>query len=124
MLDMYLYRYKKGDTSSRTEVACWRKANQIRRWFVENLDGFVDNGETEVPREKLVELLAVCKAVFDSHITAIAKKLLPTSEGPFFGSTAYDKYYYQAVGYTIDRLTNILQRDDSDYYCIVYREWY
>lgn len=124
MLEMYLYRCKNDDDTYRTEVAYWQKANQIRRWFAENIDGFVDNGEAVVPREKLVELLAICKIVSESRMTWIAKKLLPTSEGPFFGSKYYGDSYYENVDYTIAKLTNIISLGGSDYYKIVYREWY
>ena len=125
MLDMYLYRCRKGDrTAGRTELACWDRANQIRRWFAENLEGFEDNGDTLVPREKIVELLAVCKVVSESHSTTVAKKLLPTSDGPFFGSTIYNYRYFEVVDYTIDRLSNILRFCNSDNYDIVYREWW
>ena len=35
-LDMYLHRRKKGtDGLLEPEVAYWRKANQIRQWFVD-----------------------------------------------------------------------------------------
>ena len=125
MLDMYLYRCRKGDrTAGRTELACWRKANQIRRWFAENLEGFEDNGDTVVPREKIVELLAVCKVVSESRLPTVAKKLLPVGEGPFFGPTIYDYKYFEVVDYTISRLTNVLRLCNDDTYDIVYCEWW
>lgn len=52
------------------EVAYWRKANQIRQWFVNHIDEFneSDNGEYyEVTEELLNKLITDCKAVLFSH---------------------------------------------------------
>jgi hypothetical protein len=49
------------------EVAYWRKANQIHRWFVENVqDGNDDCKEYYVSREKLKELLDTVNTVLQS----------------------------------------------------------
>lgn len=46
------------------EVACWRKANAIHKWFVDNIqDGNDDCGVYEVSEEQLRELLELCKIV-------------------------------------------------------------
>jgi hypothetical protein len=45
-------------------VGYWRKANQIHRWMVENIqDGEDDCGEHSLPKEKAKELLAICKEI-------------------------------------------------------------
>ena len=52
------------------EVAYWRKANQIRQWFVNHIDEFNenDNGEYyEVTEELLNKLITDCKAVLYSR---------------------------------------------------------
>jgi len=42
----------------------WRKANQIHKWFVENVqDGNDDCGSYDVSEEKLNELLSICKKI-------------------------------------------------------------
>ena len=38
----------------------------------------------------------------------LAERLLPTTEGFFFGSTAYNRYYLEDVTYTRDRLREVL----------------
>jgi len=49
------------------EVGYWRKANAIHGWFVNNVQGGVDECEPHrVTREQLRQLLAVCKEVLDS----------------------------------------------------------
>lgn len=45
-------------------VGYWRKANQIHKWFVENVQkGNDDCGDYLVSEEKLIELLTVCKEI-------------------------------------------------------------
>ena len=88
-------------------VAYWRKANAIHQWFVDNVqDGVDECQEAYVPREKLEELLALCK-----EIIAEPKKgeeLLPTQGGFFFGGTDYDEYYMQDIKQTADRMEKLL----------------
>ena len=49
------------------EVAYWRKANQIHKWFVDNVqDGVDECQESSVEREKLGELVALCKKVIEN----------------------------------------------------------
>jgi hypothetical protein len=88
-------------------IAYWRKANAIHQWFVDNVqDGVDECQEACVPREKLEELMNLCK-----QIIAEPKKgeeLLPTQGGFFFGSTEYDEYYIQDLQYTAERLNKIL----------------
>ena len=49
------------------EVMYWRKANAIHKWFVDNVQGGIDKcQETNVSREQLAELLAVCKKVLNN----------------------------------------------------------
>ncbi len=76
------------------EVTCayWRKANQIHKWFVDNVQGGEDNcGEYYVSHEKLKDLL-------DLVNRALAERnpnLLPPQEGFFFGGTDRDEWYWQ-----------------------------
>ena len=46
---------------------------------------------------------------------SIAKELLPTQSGFFFGDTDYDQYYIEDLTYTKKALKEILQ-EDGDYY--------
>src|SRR3954454_9104166 len=113
-------------------VAYWRKANQIHKWFVDNVqDGFDDCREYYVTREQLQELLALCEKVIaaseliDGKVTngfthekgkgmvpiieegrviadpSVAKELLPTQDGFFFGSTDYDQWYMDDIHETV-----------------------
>lgn len=139
-LDMWLNKRGKSKIEKMpTEVAYWRKANQIHKWFVENVQNNIDDcGEYIVPKEKLEELIKVCEEVInnseliDGKInngkvykngewepiveegkvikdSSKAEELLPTANGFFFGSTDYDEYYLNKVQYTLDTLKEILE---------------
>lgn len=95
-------------------VGYWRKANAIHNWFLENCaardrwaDPIDDCRPIEIPVEKLEELLDDCKKVLADH--SLAKELLPTEDGFFFGSTEYDEYYFDNIEYTIDIIVPVIK---------------
>lgn len=45
------------------DVIYMRKVNSVRKWMADNLENFVDNGLTPVPKTKFVELLMTMKTV-------------------------------------------------------------
>ncbi len=97
------------------EAGYWRKANQIHRWFVENVQNGVDNcGDYYVGSEKLAELLELCKKVKADH--SLADELLPSASGFFFGGTEYDEWYFNDIENTIAVLEEALKDDRADYY--------
>lgn len=54
-------------SSIEEQVMYWRKANHIHSWFVQNVQGGVDDcREYQVSRESLQELLDTCKKVIAS----------------------------------------------------------
>lgn len=94
-------------------VAYWRKANEIHAWFVENVQGGVDECQRGyVSQEQLVELRDLCERVLDARegddALEVAEELLPTRDGFFFGGTQYDEYYYEDLGETIRQLERVL----------------
>ena len=115
-------------------VAYWRKANAIHQWFVDNVQGGVDDcQEYEVSRDQLRELLDIVTELlkhvdkgepvkerdifggeYDSYPNLTmdvdaAKASLPTQQGFFFGSTNYDEWYVQDLEITRDQLAQILE---------------
>lgn len=89
-------------------LAYWRKANAIHKWFVDKCqDGVDECQETCLTREQLQELIDTCKTVLADEKKA--DKLLPSTNGFFFGSTDYDDYYFDDLRYTIERLEKILK---------------
>ena len=124
-LDMYLKERKTG-----IELKYWRKANQIRRWFVDHIDEFdVDDNleQYDVSKELLEELKKDIEYVLsgeteDERLDR-AYETIPTSSGFFFGDTSYDEYYFDNLRYTLESLEEILD-EWQDWYEVYYTEWW
>jgi hypothetical protein len=127
------------------EAGYWRKANAIHQWFVENVqNGHDDCKAYYVDRDDLQKLLATVNTVLgaselvDGEITngyhiqngmripiiekgkyikdpSVAKELLPTTDGFFFGSTDYDQSYYQDLVDTKKIVEEALKDEEGDY---------
>ena len=100
------------------EAGYWRKANQIHKWFVDNIqDGEDDCRSYWVSEDKLEELLELCKKtkeylesrpylgeddkkIYDVDLD-VMEDLLPTQSGFFFGGTGYDSWYMEDIENTI-----------------------
>jgi hypothetical protein len=98
------------------KVGQWRKSNHIHEYFVDNCQGGEDDCRLSyVSREKLSELLDLCKQVLADH--SKAGELLPTSQGFFFGSTEYGEWYFSDLEDTVSILDNALSvGDDWEFY--------
>ena len=84
-------------------VVYWRKENAIHNWFVKNVQNHNDDcGKYYVSREQLIELIELCEQV--SKDNSLAHELLPTTDGFFFGGTAYDDYYFKGLEKTAREL--------------------
>lgn len=102
-----------------TEVAYWRKANQIHHWFVENVQAGVDLCDPyEVNHNQLEKLHRLCVKVID---TRQASELLPTQPGFFFGSTDYDDFYDLDLEYTKSTTEILLKTFNFDTHYLVYQ---
>lgn len=93
------------------EVAYWRKANAIHRWFVANVqNGEDDCGEYSVSTDQLAELLAAAKQASEAADPAA---VLPTQGGFFFGNTDYGEDYKADLADTIRQLEPLLAEDNT-----------
>ena len=114
-LDMYLHN------SKNEEVVYWRKANQIRGWLVSH--GIIqrdDNCEKRVvTKQNLIDLVNDCKTVLSDH--SKAQKLLPVTSGFFFGSEAYNEWYFSDLEETIKNLEPLIKDGDENY---IYHDWW
>ena len=110
----------KGQEEIVKEVAYWRKANAIHKWFVDNVQGGDDDcsAHRELTREDLEELLALCELV--KKQPERASELLPRQEGFFFGDTNYDDWYFEDIDNTIDQLDELLADHDFANYRLYY----
>lgn len=99
-LDMYLYRKSLQVQEEDKEIAYWRKANAIHKWFVDNCEnGYDSNGKkAPVSFEQVKQLLKITNAILKDR--SKANELLPTQSGFFFGSEDYDDWYFKQLRYT------------------------
>lgn len=112
--------HKYGHMQIEEDVAYWRKANAIHKWFVENVQAGVDDCRCyEVTKDQLEELLDVCRHVYENPKSA--PEYLPTTSGFFFGGTDYGEWYMEDIRHTGEVLTKILQETDFNKQMIVYR---
>lgn len=100
----------------------WRKANQIHRWFVENVQsGNDDCGHYYVSRQDLIDLRDLCKEVLENR--ELAATQLPTTSGFFFGTTEYDDWYYQDLSETIEIIDKALTLDQHQWDFEYHSSW-
>ena len=98
-----------------SEVAYWRKANAIHKWFIDNCNNGVDDcQEFCVNRDQLKTLLSICKKVKDNP--NLGERLLPTQSGFFFGSTEYNEGYLEDINLTIKQLEDVLNKYNDHYF--------
>lgn len=94
----------------------WRKSNQIHRWFVDNVQGGVDNGgRYYVAVDELKKLEELCIEALETRDPT----LLPPQEGFFFGSTEINDSYWGDIEYTLKSLKRIkpfANRYDFEYW--------
>jgi len=104
----FLESYNDNDIITIIEPAMyWRKANQIHNWFVKEVQGGVDECQkTYVSLEDLQRLVDTCKEVLANRKKAA--DLLATQSGFFFGGTDYDKWYFEDLKRTVERLQYLL----------------
>lgn len=108
-LDQYLTRKgRRNNTVVEDEAAYWLKANQIHNWFVSKVQNGVDDCNSyNVTKDHVEELLGTCHSVIKKP--ELAKLLLPTASGSFFGSTDYDEYYFAQLEKTVSMLEHTLE---------------
>lgn len=83
-------------------VCYFRKVNFIFAYF-EKQDLMIDQYFAFMDKDTCLDLIDRCKRVLENH--NLAKELLPTQSGFFFGSTDYDEYYFSDVEYVMNQLT-------------------
>jgi len=102
-------------------VGYWRKANHIHGWFVDNIQGGIDDcSYYRVSNDQLRDLVALCKSVITSEKKA--EEVLPTREGFFFGSLEYDQSYYDDCQDTINIIEPLL-KEEGDITFIYSSSW-
>ena len=127
------------------KIGYWRKFNALHSWFVQNCADGEDNCKSVyIEKSSFIELLDTLRKVKDSldkspkkfvkvesgwangqktfedvevfEDVSVAKELLPTQSGFFFGGTEYDKWYYDDVVETIKIIEEVVADETGEYY--------
>lgn len=113
--DEFMNELLLGTMDVRIEIAYWRKANQVHKFFVDLAGGKDECQDIYVEREDLEELLNRCNTILENRDVEKAQELLPTQSGFFFGSTEYDEYYFEDLEQTRKTLSKILKDAPKDW---------
>jgi len=133
-------RYPEGDSLVVSfKVAYWRKANAIHSWFVRNVqDGKDECQRSYVSREQLTELIDACRRILETVVQGdpetredafvgsyqvfpnltmdlkLAREILPTESGFFFGNTEYDEWYVTNLESTVSQLEAAMNDSNNE----------
>lgn len=108
--------------SVKSQLAYWRGANAIHKWFVQNVQGGEDDCKPyHVSRTQLTILRDNCQKVIDDP--SLAEEYLPTVDGCFFGSTEMDRYYFDDLRRTISQIDFALMAAPEDSSFIYEASW-
>lgn len=118
-LDMYLQRKpRKGEDVDAVDLGYWRKANAIHAYFTRDLEGDDNMRNIPVKKKDLMDLKERCIKILSGG-PDVAKELLPTASGFFWGPTEYGEWYLKDIQDTLDIVSEVLddwKRTDRVYY--------
>ena len=100
------------------EAGYWRKFNALHDWFVQKCQDGVDECQTSLVDPDLLQDL------FDKLLKINKKnaaKILPTTEGFFFGGTEYNEYYWDNVERLKMFLIQLFEKHDFKEQTLFYR---
>lgn len=106
---------------SKENVAYWRKANAIHRWFVDTAQGGLDDCQTSnaLTKDDFIELRDLCKKVIETKDAS----LLPPQKGFFFGWYEVDDLYFQDIQDTVEKINKVIDTYDDNYIYYYYSSW-
>lgn len=115
------------DKVTTDNIAYFRKANFLIPYFETfyNIEEIYNLQSITIDLEGVEELISRCEEVL--KCPELAEDLLPTQEGFFFGSTEYDKYYFNQVRDVLETMTNIVLpkfKTLKDKESIVFKVWW
>ena len=110
--------------SIKYEIAYWRKANAIHKYFIDHGQGEDDCSPIHISTACIAMLKEYCTLILEDH--SLAPELLPTEEGFFFGSTSYDEYYFEKIEYTktiCEQLLNYIANTKENFEVVYQASW-
>lgn len=104
------------------QIGYWRKSNHIHKFFVDKCGGGKDVCQRiYVELDDIKKLKDLCESVLKDR--SVARELLPTQSGFFFGATDYDHWYYEDIEYTIPILEKIIKNYKKEWELYYQASW-
>ena len=103
----------------RPSTAYFRKVNCIYAYFSERLE----DEKCIVDKSDIVDIMQRAIRILESKDEELAKEILPTQGGFFFGSTDYDEYYYEDMIEILKEFGKLLKEWKDDELCFVLMSW-
>lgn len=107
------------------EIIYWRKANAIFKWIDTHIKKIENLEEIPITKEQLLQLKKDCEKAIEAYKKGdieTCKKIMPTQEGFFFGSTEYDEWYLKELEYTVEEIKNKIENKDHKWY--IFQAWW
>lgn len=103
------------------QIGYWRKANSIHNWFVQKCGNgvdncqkiFVDKTQLQELHKIVCDILTAEESKTPEEAKQLALKMLPPTQGFFFGSCDIDEWYWQDMERTKEILENALKDVDN-----------
>ena len=91
-------------------VGYWRKANAVHNWFVQNVQGGLDECEPHyVERSQLEKLRDDCKLELLVPVGDRGAGVVEPTSGFFFGNDERDEWYYRSLEDTVKIIDTCLE---------------
>ena len=122
-LDISFYRQKKGEKPELIEVAYFRKHN----WLLPFFEYGQNCSDKVIEKDELEHFIETARQVLEASPDKrieVAKEVLPTEAGFFFGDTEYDDYYFECLKKEIEAFEEILEETDFETYEIIMNCWW
>jgi hypothetical protein len=97
----------------------YRKVNFLYAYFADRLEG----EQCIVTLDDCKKIIKYAETILETKDIDIAKKLLPTQSGFFFGSTEYDDYYFEDVRDVLEQFSEYIDDWTDDTIGWVYFSW-
>lgn len=126
-LDHGLWIKKKRQKDAEFEpLAIWRKNNAMHHYICANIakDYEINCKNIRMSKPQLKDLYLRTNKVLDSTDIELAKLILPTMDGFFFGNTDYNEIYFEQIKQANQDLKKVLDEVNFKENSVYYHSWY
>lgn len=104
------------------QIGYWRKANHVLNWINENVAQVENCQDVQMSAMQIRQLRDTCQEVLNDKNKA--KRLMPTTEGFFFGSQDYKEWYFEDLEETVRICNRALAEVDFNEQDVWFHAWW